>query len=481
MMTLGKTFSVSDWKQRMSPMFLPLIVGCALFMQMLDSTVIATALPSMAHSFGESPVRLNLAITSYLLSAAVFVPICGWASDRFGARRVFASAIFLFTLSSVLCGCAQTLTQLVGGRLLQGFAGAMMVPVGRIVLLRTVKKSELVRAMSFLSMPALMGPIFGPAVGGFIVTYSSWRWIFFINVPIGCVGVYLVVKYIKDLEARSTEPLDVTGFLLTGICLASLVFSFEAVGRDVMSGTALTALILAGLGCGWGYWWHARRVAHPILDLSLLSIPTFSVAVLGGNLCRLAVGAVPFLLAMQLQVVFGLTPLASGMLTFASAIGALAMKVSSTWVIRMFGFRRALLYNTMTTSASIICCVAFTPATPHVVILFVLLTAGFFRSLQLTAVNALVYADIGPEQMGRATGIASAVQQLAISMGVAISAFTLKSSMALRGSDTLNATDVNWGFIVVGLAMLWAALWFRRLSAHAGAEVSGNRHRRTGA
>jgi len=454
-------------------MVVPLIVGCALFMQMLDSTVIATALPAMAHSFGEDPVRLNVAITSYLLSAAVFVPICGWAADRFGARQVFASAIVLFTISSTLCGLSQTLGQMVAGRMLQGFAGAMMVPVGRIVLLRTVPKSELVRAMSFLSMPALLGPIFGPAVGGFLVEYGSWRWIFFMNLPIGILGVVLTLRYIKDIGGGQPQPLDFIGFLLTAICLGTLVFCFEAVGHSVLSPVMVLGLLALGGVCGLLYVKHAQRSPHPILDFRLLKIPTFSIALLGGNLCRLAVGAVPFLLVMQLQVAFGMGPFAAGLLTFAGALGALIMKMSASPVIKRFGFRRTLMFNAFLTGISIIGCVLFTPITPHAVIIFVLLLGGFFRSLQLTAVNTLAYADIGPEEMGRATGMASAVQQLAISLGVAVAAFTLKISMATRGTAVLDSHDVIPGFLVIGGTMALSVLFFRRLAPSAGSEVSG--------
>jgi EmrB/QacA subfamily drug resistance transporter len=454
-------------------MIVPLIVGCAQFMQMLDSTVIATALPAMAKSMGEDPVKLNVAITAYLLSAAVFVPICGWAADRFGARRVFATAMILFAFSSVLCGMSNTLTEMVAGRALQGFAGAMMVPVGRIVLLRSVDKTQIVQAMSFLSIPALIGPICGPAVGGFMVEYWSWRWIFYINVPISMIGVMLTLRYIKDVASGPAQPLDYIGFVLSAVGLGSLVFCFEAVGRGVVTTATLLGLAALGSAAAVLYVVHSRRARFPILDFGLLKTHTFAIAVGGGNLCRLAVGAVPFLLAMQLQVVFGLGALAAGMLTFVGAVGSLMMKISARPILRRFGFRRALIGNAVLTGFSVIACVLFTPSTPHSVIIVVLLLGGFFRSLQLTGVNSLAYADITPLQMGRATGMASAAQQLAISMGVAVSAFTLKSSMTLRGGDELAANDVMWAFLVVGCLMLTSVLFFRKLAHNAGDEVSG--------
>ncbi|GAA4326826.1 DHA2 family efflux MFS transporter permease subunit [Pigmentiphaga soli] len=475
MAAIVKSSQPNGLKARLAPMIIPLIVGCALFMQMLDSTVIATALPAMARSFGQDPVKLNVAITSYLLSTAVFVPICGWAADRYGARRVFASAIFLFTLSSALCGISVTLGQLVAGRFLQGFAGAMMVPVGRIVLLRSTQKSELVRAMSFLSMPALMAPIFGPALGGLIVTYGSWRWIFFMNIPIGVLGVLLVLRYIHDTDSDPAQPLDVIGFLLSGLCMAALVFGFEVAGRDVVSAPVQVALLAGGLACGVLYVWHARRAASPILDLSLFKVRTFSIAVLGGNLNRMIIGSVPFLLAMQLQVVFGLSPVAAGMLTFVGALGALMMKFSAGRTIQALGFRRTLIYNAMMTALSILACVVFTPSTPHIVILTVLLLGGFFRSLQMTAVNTLVYADVGPGQMGQATAVASTAQQLAISVGVAVAAFTMKMSMLVDGATVLASRHVVPAYVVIALLALSSVLCFMRLSPTDGAEVSGNK------
>jgi len=290
---------------------IPFIVGCALFMQMLDSTVVATALPAMAAALGSTPVRLNVAITSYLLAVAVFVPISGWAADRFGARRVLIAAIALFTLSSVGCALSQNLGQLVVARIVQGMAGAMMVPVGRIILLRTVPKQDLLKAMSFLSIPALLGPVIGPPVGGFMVTYMSWHWIFLINIPIGILGIALVLRFVSEIREENAPRLDLPGFLLSGICLAALVSAFEALGHGLLPPLELGALIAAGLLCGVLYVWHSRRVEHPILDLSLLRTPTFAISVLGGNLCRFAVGAVPFLLAMLLQVGFGLSPFAA--------------------------------------------------------------------------------------------------------------------------------------------------------------------------
>src|SRR5216683_592744 len=308
----------------------PLIVACALFMENLDSTVIATALPQIAASLGEDPLRLNLAITAYLLSLAVFIPLSGWVADRYGARRVFRAAIVIFTVGSACCGLANSLPELVAARILhQGLGGAMMVPVGRLVMLRAVPKSELVRAMSYLTVPALVGPVLGPPLGGLIVTYSSWRWIFFINLPIGLLGIVLATLFIEDVRETAMWPLDVRGFLLAGLGLSGLMFGFETAGRGVLPGSLVAVLLAVGALALALYVLHARVIAAPIIDLRLLSIPTFAGAIIGGSIFRIGVGALPFLLPLMLQLGFGLSPFASGLLTFASAAGALTMKFTA--------------------------------------------------------------------------------------------------------------------------------------------------------
>jgi EmrB/QacA subfamily drug resistance transporter len=364
-----------------------LIVACALFMQNLDSTIIATALPTIAISIGESALRLNLAITCYLLSLAVFIPISGWTADRFGARRVFTAAIIVFTIGSIGCGFADSLWNLVAARVVQGIGGAMMVPVGRLILLRSVPKSELVRAMSYVSVPALLGPIMGPPLGGFIVTYASWRWIFFINIPIGLLGVVLVNLFVDNLRETARRPFDWAGFALAGGGLASFVFGFEAIGRGELPVALSGGLLGFGVVCLTLYWRHAKRVDHPIIDLTLMRIPTYAMTTIGGFLFRMGMGALPFLMPLMLQIGFGLDPLSSGLITFASAVGAMTMKVTVTPIIRAFGFRSVLIVNTIICSAFLFAYSFFTPGTPHFVIFFGLLAGGFFRSLQMTSVE----------------------------------------------------------------------------------------------
>ncbi|TEA78372.1 DHA2 family efflux MFS transporter permease subunit [Allopusillimonas ginsengisoli] len=455
---------------------IPLIVGCALFMQMLDSTVVATALPVMAESLGTTVVRMNVAITSYLLAVAVFVPISGWAADRFGAKKVFIAAILLFTLSSITCALSQTVGQLVISRVAQGMAGAMMVPVGRIILLRKVPKTELIKAMAFLSLPALLGPMIGPPVGGFLVTYASWHWIFLINVPVGILGIALVIHYIRDDYPVEPQPLDWLGFLLSSICLATLVSGFEAAGHGSMPPRQLALLIATGLVTGLLYVWHARRVAYPIIDLSLLRIRTFSISIVGGNLCRFAIGAAPFLLAILLQVGFGLSPFSAGLITFTGAIGSMAMKLVANRVLNRFGFKQVLIINALFTGVFVALCGFFRADTPIWVMTAILITGGFFRSLQFTAVNTLTYADLGPEAMSRASSFAAMAQQLGISLGVACAAVTLNVSMKIRGDTTLALADIIWGFIVIGLIAAASALSFARLPANAGDQLRVKRN-----
>ncbi len=462
-------------RERRAVRMIPFIVGCALFMQMLDSTVVATALPAMAASLNESVVHMNVAITSYLLAVAVFVPVSGWAADRYGAKRVFIAAILLFTLSSIACAASQNLAELVVSRVAQGLAGAMMVPVGRIIMLRKVPKAELLKAMAFLSLPALLGPLIGPPVGGFLVTYMSWHWIFLINIPVGILGIALVMHYIRDDYPIVPQRLDWPGFILSGICLATLVSGFEALGHRSLPPSALAGLIATGLCCGVLYVWHARRAPHPIIDLNLLRTPTFAIATLGGNLCRFAIGAAPFLLAILLQVGFGLSPFSAGMITFTGAIGSIAMKLVATPIIKHFGFKRVLIANALLAGAFVALCGSFRADTPIWLMAAILIIGGFFRSLQFTAVNTLTYADLGPEDMSRASSFAATAQQLGISLGVACAAVTLNLSMAVRGGTTLTLTDIIWGFTVIGLITAASALSFARLPAGAGDHLHVNK------
>ena len=454
-------------------MLIPLIVACALFMENLDSTVIATALPVIAAAFGESPVRLSPAITSYLFSLAVFIPISGWVADRFGARRVFRLAIGVFVLGSILCGFTTSVWQLVLARTLQGLGGAMMVPVGRLVLLRATAKADLVRAMAWLTIPALIGPVLGPPLGGFITTYVSWRWIFWINVPIGVLGIVLVSLFIPDVREERPPPLDLRGFLLSSVGLLGLVAGFESIGRGLVPPSCTLLLLATGaLGVGL-YVHHARRTPHAVIDLGLLEVPTFRASVVGGFLFRIGIGATPFLLPLMFQTAFGLSAFNSGLLTFAAAAGAMLMKLTAPPILKRFGFRRVLLANALISSAFIAANGLFQPTTPHLLILAVLLAGGFFRSLQFTCINTLGYADIERARMSRATSFASMMQQLSLTVGVGTGALLLHLSAAARGGEHLATADFAAAFFGVAILAAASALAYVPLAADAGAEVSG--------
>jgi EmrB/QacA subfamily drug resistance transporter len=450
-----------------------LIVACAMFMQNLDSTIIATALPVIARGLGETPLRLNVAITCYLLSLAVFIPISGWTADRFGPRRVFSAAIVVFTIGSIGCGSANSLPFLVAARIVQGMGGAMMVPVGRLVLLRTVPRTELVRAMSYVSVPALIGPVIGPPLGGFIVTYASWRWIFFINVPICVLGVVLVNLFVENIRENGSRPFDLSGFALTGVGLASLAFGFETVGRGTLPFAVSAALLVVGALCTVLYLRHARRVAHPIIDLALLRIPTYAATTAGAFIFRMGLGALPFLMPLMLQVGFGLSPLSSGLLTFASAAGAMTMKITVSPIIRTFGFRPVLVGNAAISSVFLFGYSFFRPGTPHVVIFLALLAGGFFRSLQMTGINTLSYADVPPALLSRATSLTSMCQQLSQSVGVGTGALILYLLLARSGAGQPSAGDFSFALATVSAISLMSVPFFLRMAPDAGAEVSG--------
>ncbi len=450
-----------------------LIVACALFMQNLDSTVISTALPAMAHAFGADPVRMNVALTSYLLSLAVFIPASGWMADRFGTRTVFRAAIATFTVASVLCGRAGSLEFLVAARVLQGAGGAMMLPVGRLLLLRSVPRAELVSAMAWLTVPALVGPVVGPPLGGFLVTYASWRWVFDINVPIGVLGIVLVSVFIPDAREPLPYPLDVRGLVLSGLAMAALMAGLETAGRGVVPWGATLALVGAGVAAAGGYLLHARSRAHPLLDLSLLRVGTFRVSVVSGSLFRVGVGAVPFLLPLMLQLGFGDSALQSGFITFASSAGALAMKPVTGLALRRFGFRTTLVWNGVLSAALLGAMGLFRPAWPMAALYGVLLAGGFARSLQFTAYNAVAYADIPPARVSAATTLYTTIQQLSITLGVSAGAGALELASVLGGRGHPGVGDYSAAFLAVAAVSLAAAPMAALLRPEDGAEMSG--------
>ncbi|MEK1854510.1 MAG: MFS transporter [Phyllobacterium sp.] len=465
--------------QRPAPNFriIAMIIASAMFMEQLDATVLATALPTMARDFGVSAPAMSIALTSYLLSLAIFIPASGKVADRFGSRTVFRTAIGVFILGSILCAWAPNLTFLVFARLVQGLGGAMMMPVGRLVLMRSVERKNLVSAMSWLLVPALIGPILGPPVGGMIVTYLDWRWIFYINVPIGCLGFVLVSLYIEEFKGERDGPFDMLGLVLSGISLGSLLFGFEMSSRG---GEAVLAasLISIGLVFGIAYLRHARRHPSPILDFSLMRIPTFSASVVAGSLTRITQGAQPFLLPLMLQLGFNLSAASAGGIVVATALGSMTMKAVAPKILKQFGFRNSLIINGLISTFGYALCAAFRPDWPMPLIFVILYFCGFFMSFQFTAYNTVAYDEIGRERMSSATSFYTTFQQLMLSLGICIGALALHGSMLASGYERPELGDFSVAFLVVTAISVTATIWNMRFSSSAGADISGHRAQR---
>jgi EmrB/QacA subfamily drug resistance transporter len=451
----------------------PLIVAVALFMENMDSTVIATSLPAIARALGTNPLALKLAVTSYLLALAIFIPASGWMADRFGARNVFRIAIGVFVLGSIGCALSRSLDQFVLARILQGAGGAMMTPVGRLILLRSIDKRLLVNAMALVTIPAMIGPICGPPLGGFITTYTSWHWIFIINVPIGVIGVVMATRYIPDLPIERPAPFDFVGFVLSGLAIGGLAFGLSVMGLAFLPNSVVAALLGVGVISTAAYMFHARRAPAPILDLRLFKFATFRASLFGGFMFRLGIGALPFLLPLLLQIGFNLTPFQSGLITFTGALGSIFMKAAVGSVLKRFGYRPVLVYNSIISAVFLAACAGFQPGVPFAVMIAILLAGGFFRSLQFTAVNTIAYAEIEPSVMSQATTIVSVGQQLALSTGVAVGALVVEITLRLKHGATMEAADFPPAFLVVGALTGAASFVFLRLPPHAGAELAG--------
>lgn len=454
-----------------------MIVACALFMQNLDGSIIATALPAMSRAFEADPLHMNVALTSYLVSLAIFIPISGWMADRFGSRTVFRAAIAVFTLGSVLCGLAETLPGLVAARVLQGAGGAMMVPVGRLILLQSVAKPQLLAAMAWLTIPSLVGPVVGPPLGGLVATYADWRWIFYINIPVGLAGFVLAVRYMPDVRGSTPARFDCWGLLLSGTALSTLMFGLETLGRGLVPSVVTVGLLATGLLATIAYSRHAMRTDNPLLDLRLLRIPTFAVSVVSGSLFRVGVGAIPFLLPLMLQLGFGQSPLQSGFTTFATSVGAVAMKPIAQLALRWFGFRMILVWNGALSAALLAGCSAFNPAWSTVAIITVLLVGGFARSLQFTAYNTLAYADVPHGRLSAATGLYATVQQVSLTLGITVGAAALALSVALHSHIDPAPSDFSIAFLVIAAVAALAAPTALRLHQDAGSEVSLHRNK----
>ena len=454
--------------------YLPWVVATALFMEQLDSTIVNTAVPTMAASLGVEPLSLKAVVASYIVSLAVGIPVSGWIADRFGTRRVFSSAVAIFTIASIACGLSVNVTMLIAARILQGLGAALMTPVGRLAIVRTFAKSELLVAMNFVIIPALIGPLLGPTVGGLIVHWVSWREIFFVNVPMGIAALVIIHRYMPDYRGDTRRRLDFVGLVLFSSGMAILSWLLEIFGEHditALEGASLLALSLSLLAA---YVWHARQVAHPLLQLALFKLRTFRVSVSGGLVTRLGIGGMPFLLPLLYQLGLGLPAWESGLLTMPSAAAAMGMKFLSSRILRRYGFRSTLIVNTMLVGTTISLFSLITPATPIAVILLLAFAQGFFNSLQFSSVNGMAYADIAPSDSSMATSIASTMQQLSLSFGLASA--SLVAGWFLGNVSQTDALAVQGAlhhtFLTVGGLTMLSALAFWTLQPGDGDNVS---------
>jgi EmrB/QacA subfamily drug resistance transporter len=453
--------------QRHSRMVALLVAG-AMFMEQLDGTVIATALPQMGLSFHVSAVDLNVGMSAYLLTLAVVIPASGWVADRLGGRTVFSAAIVTFTVASILCGVSQSLGEFIAARVLQGVGGAMMVPTGRLVVLRNLEKQHLMRAIAYLTWPALSAPILGPPLGGLITTYASWRWIFFLNVPLGLIALGFALALVPNLRGAGRRPFDWLGFAMTGLAGAGLVYSLESIGRGHVSGATSALMLALSLALAALTVRHMLRAEHPLLDLEAFQVHTFTVSVRGGIAFRAAISALPFLLPLLFQLVFGLDPFASGLLLLAVFAGNLGMKPATSAILNRFGFRTTLLVNGAIAIATILGCSLLTVTTPKLIMVPLLFLSGLARSMQFTALNTIAFADVPQARMSSSNTLFSMLNQLGSGLGIAAGAVSLRLGALLHPSvAAVTAHDFQIAFWVVGALGLLSYLDFRQLAPDA--------------
>jgi EmrB/QacA subfamily drug resistance transporter len=452
---------------------IPIVVACGFLMEQLDATIITTAIPDMASSLNETPLRLNLAITSYVLSLAIFIPISGWIADRFGMRRVICAAFLLFTVGSALCGLADSLPMLVATRILQGLGGAMMNPVGRLILFRSFPKQQLIRAMSYVAVPSMVGPTLGPLLGGLITTYADWRWIFFVNIPFGLIAIAIAWRSVADTRAPASSRFDVPGFVLVGAGLVLLQVVLETAGRGEVGWPVETLLLVAGAAMLLGFVWYGRRRSAPVLDLSLFGIRTFRTGSLWGGLSRVGINVPPFLLPLMFQIGFGLSPVESGSLTFVISIAAIAIRPITARLLGWLGFRRLLLANSVASAVMIGVFSLFDATTSHVVLVAAMMVFGVVRNTQFNAVQLLSFTDVPPTRLSQATSLGGVVQQLTVGVGVSLSAGLLALLGAADGRPSV--AEFQSVFLWAALLPLLAIPGFLPLRPTDGAEVSGRR------
>ncbi|HEY0106652.1 MAG TPA: DHA2 family efflux MFS transporter permease subunit [Rhizomicrobium sp.] len=452
---------------------IPLVVAAAFFMEQLDSTIITTAVPDIARSLHVTSVQMSLAVAAYVLAVAVFIPVSGWFADRFGARRVFVLALAVFTLGSILCGLAQSFAMLVAMRIVQGLGGAMMTPVGRLILLRSFPRSELMTAMTYVTLPAILGPVIGPLLGGILTTYLSWHWIFYVNVPFGLVGMLLASRYVENVRDPAVRGFDFPGFLMIGGGLGLFQFGMENVSRPIISPVTIALTIGAAMVLLVGFGFYARRAAAPAIDLSLFQLRSFRIGTLAGGLCRIGMNGVPFLLPLMLQVGFGLSPVASGSITFVGSIGAVFIRSLLAPVLRRHGFRLVLAGSAIAGSIVLAGFALIGPQTPHWIILLAVFLLGLTRSAQFMTSNTLSYSDMPDGRLSRATSLGGVLQQLSVSFGVSVSAVLL--SVVSLHSHALTPARFHEAFALTAIIPLLALPGFLALRPQDGGSITRSR------
>ena len=460
-----------------SARLLPWLVAVAFFMESLDTTILNTAVPTIAAALHVAPLSMKSVLASYTLSLAVFIPISGWMADRFGTRRVFASAIGIFTLGSFLCGISSDIHLLVACRILQGCGGAMMVPVGRLTIVRTFAKSELIRAMSFVAIPGLIGPMLGPVTGGLIAGYLHWRMIFFVNLPIGLAGLYMVYRHLPDYRERKTNPLDVIGLILFGSGVALLSYVLEVFGEHTLSTTEILGLLAISIALLCGYGIHGANTRFPLLRLALFRIRTFRAAVIGSFVTRIGIGGIPFIFPLLYQVGLGFTPIQSGLLMMSQALAAISLKMAMPRILRLFGYRTVLISNTVIIGVMILLFTTIKAGTPVWLIVLQVFSYGFFTSLQYTSMNTLVYADVSEEESSSASSIASTAQQMSMSFGVATASLmtALFIPDRFRSDAPQMIHGIHHAFVFMGGLTILSALVFSELRPGDGGTVSNTK------
>ena len=466
---------------------LPFIVAATFFMEYLDTTIIATALPQMARTFAVGPNEVSLGMTAYMLTLAVFIPISGWIADRFGSRSVFAMAIVIFTCASVLCGMSNGIGWFTAARIFQGMGGALMVPVGRMIVVRNTDKSKLMQALSTITWPGIVAPVIGPTAGGFITTYASWRWSFFLNVPFGILAFAAILWIVPNQRSEEKRPLDILGFVLSGLALTSIMYGTELASHQDAGVLFAFGLIVCGIVLGALALYHMARNPHPLLQTSSLKRQTFSAAVIWGSATRIGTESVPYLAPLLFQIGFGLSAFHSGLLLMASAIGNLSMKMFTTPILRRFGFRPVAMFNGLAVAIFIAICSSLEPATPILIMLMVLFCYGLARSLQFTTLATLAYADVSESEKGPASVLYSVAQQMTIGMGIAFGAVCLRLSASLRhahpaapedAAHAFSSSDFHLAFLMAAALVLFSLIGYVRLPLTAGDSLGGGAMRK---